>query len=190
MKSENYLLYLKFLKNYNESYVTASTISYFTKVNSETVKKDLSAISKEKGIPKRGRKVSQVIKEIEEYLGFNDEKSAIVIGVGNIGKMVLNYAKDKYGLNIICAFDNDPKIIGKTYQKKQVFEMDKLINLITELKIKVAILCVNDDSVDMVYQMLKDTNIKYIINYTDTFIMSEDIAVIDFDYDLVYSKLN
>ena len=63
-----YLNYLKSLNFSNEDFISNKQISNALNINLEVVKKDLAAISSNKGLPRIGRKVIDLIDDIEKYI--------------------------------------------------------------------------------------------------------------------------
>lgn len=63
------------------------------------------------GKPKIGRNSDGLIKDIENFLGYNNTKDAVLAGVGKLGQALMKYQGfEKYGLNIIAGFDIDETI--------------------------------------------------------------------------------
>lgn len=172
--------YLKYLDSYNDDeYISASKIAEDHDLNEIQVRKDLALISKARGIPNKGFKVRDLKDGIKEFLGYHNSKDAILIGVGNLGKALLSYGGFKeYGLNIVAAFDNNKKIIGKEINSKKIFSMAELKKMTKKLKVHLAIVTVPDDAAQDVANQLCDCDVLAIWNFTSVHIkVNKDIFV-------------
>ncbi|GAG10505.1 unnamed protein product, partial [marine sediment metagenome] len=90
-----------------------------------------------------------------------------LIGVGNLGRALLKYEKFKIqGFEIIAIFDNDPKKIGTIKENIKIQDISRLKHVVEKEKIKMAIITVSPDSTQKVVDMVVDSNIKSILNFT------------------------
>lgn len=160
-----YLQYLKSLSRDSIVHISATSIALALGLNNVQVRKDLASVS-DKGKPKMGYVLTELIKDIESYLGYDNVQSAILIGAGNLGRALLCYEGfSKYNLDIIAAFDKDEKLIGSLIKNKQVFSLNKLKNLCERMKIKIAIITVPDYQAQEVCDLLVESGILAIWNF-------------------------
>ncbi|HQC55238.1 MAG TPA: redox-sensing transcriptional repressor Rex [Clostridia bacterium] len=147
--------------------------------NPSVVKKDLSFALKRSGKPKVGYEIAAVINDIEEFLGYNRLKNAILVGVGKLGQALMGYGGfAKYGLNIIAGFDVDKKIIGKQIAGKMVYPIDYLEKYLEESNIKIGVLTTPQDSAQSVANILVDNGIVGIWNFSTAHLnLPETVAV-------------
>ena len=110
----SYLDLLRRLANDGIKYISCQTIADCLSLNKEQVRKDIALVSQDVGVPNKGRKINDLIKDIEIVLGLNNDYCAVLIGVGSLGTALLNYGGfTNYGLKIIAAFDNKVELIDK-----------------------------------------------------------------------------
>ena len=122
-----YLTYLKEIKDQGEEFISAQKIAKTLNLSEEQVRKDLALISSIEGIPRLGRKIEVLIQDLEKFLGYDDTTSAVLVGVGHLGRALLAYRGfQHYGLNILTAFDVDPAIINTEFAGKKIFDMQKM----------------------------------------------------------------
>ncbi|MHB1357713.1 MAG: winged-helix domain-containing protein, partial [Anaerolineae bacterium] len=77
------------------------------------VRKDLSYLP-ECGRPGVGYSTRALATYLEEYLGLVNDKEAILVGAGNLGRALIFYPGfESYGLHISAVFDNDPGKLGQ-----------------------------------------------------------------------------
>ncbi|MFA5283556.1 MAG: redox-sensing transcriptional repressor Rex [Bacilli bacterium] len=178
---ERYPVYLKYLNNLNQDGVRnvfSWMLSEELGISEEQVRKDFQAISTISGQTKRGRVVIQLIDDIETFLGYRDTTNAILIGAGHLGQAFLNYdGFSDLGLNILAAFDIDEKLIGKTINKKVVFSMNRIENLIPRLSVHIAIIATPAEVADNIAQRLIGLGIEAIWNFAPIHLSYPDIIV-------------
>lgn len=93
------------------------------------------------GRPKTGYSVTELIRTIESYLGWNNVNEAFLVGVGNLGTALLGHERfSKFGLKIVAAFDTNPDKIGQKIHDKPVLPLDELGNLAREMGIHLGII--------------------------------------------------
>ena len=189
----SYLHLLKKLQCEGLEYVHSQMIADYLEINNEKVKKDIALISSISGIPNKGRKIEVLIKDIESILGYDGDINAILIGVGSLGNALLRYDGFKnYGLNIIKGFDVDKNLIGKSINNIEIMDINKINkDLLNQLDSYIAILTVNNDSVDEVCEILTNAGIKGIWNFTSTTLkVDKDVIVEHIDLAVSLARLS
>lgn len=162
-----YLNYLKNLPIEGDTTISATVIAAALGLNDVQVRKDLASVSKG-GRPKVGYVTKELIRDIEHFLGYDDVKSAVIVGVGKLGHALLSYdGFSSYGLNIIAGFDINPKVIGTKVNNKQVFSISKLNDLCTRMKIRLGVIVVPDDKAQAVCDEFTESGILAILNFSD-----------------------
>lgn len=136
-----YLSYLRRLNNDGKEFVSASKIGEVLDVQHTQVRKDI-ALTGAQGVPKRGHKVKELIKKIEEFLGWDNTEDAFLVGAGNIGKALVGYSgfSEKGGIRIVSVFESDNRKVGQSINGIKVLPISKLVNLLKRMKIKIGII--------------------------------------------------
>lgn len=161
-----YLRHIISLKDVGKRTVTSQNISESTKINSAEVRRDLIyfGIKGKRGV---GFSIDDLIGSFNKILGYEGNVRIVLLGAGNLGKAILNYKMlNKFGFHIEYVFDSNENIIGKKISGKEVFDISNLKNIIKDKSLKVAILAVSTDAAQYVTNLLVDSGIKVIINYT------------------------
>ena len=161
-----YLKHIVQLKGVGKRTVTSLEISSRTKINSAEIRRDLIffGLKGKRGV---GFNIEELISSFNKILGYNDGVHVALVGVGNLGKAILNYKiLDKFGFKIEDVFDNDPDVIGKTISGRKVKDILEMKNVIQEKRINVAIIAVPEDSAQKVTDILVEAGIRVVINYT------------------------
>ncbi len=162
----SYLHILKRLEKSGNEFV--STMELIERLDFEAVliRKDLSGLGL-KGIPRKGYPLKELIAAIEDYLGWNKTDEAFLVGAGALGQALLGYSLfDEKGLQIVAAFDHDPQKVGVEIHGKPVFPVAKLSNLAHRMGIRVAILCVPWQDAQKIADLLVESGIKAIWNFS------------------------
>ena len=170
-----YMSYLKSLDTQQVEYVSSSTVAEALDMNDVQVRKDLAAVCKTAGIPKKGFVVRDLIGGISDFLGYSQGNDAILIGAGNLGMALMSYRGfDNYGINIVAAFDSRPEVIDN----KKVFDISRLDEICKKLNVKIGIITVPDTAAQKVCDLLVKSGILAIWNFAPTHIKApEEILV-------------
>lgn len=136
----SYLNYLKSLPG-GDHYISATTIANALGLGDVQVRKDLASIS-DAGRRRTGRSRDQLIRDIEDYLGFTSSTPTVVIGAGIMGQAFLDYSGfDNSGLNILACFDHNPGL-RQSLRGKPVYPMEALTAFCREHQVRLGIIAV------------------------------------------------
>lgn len=160
-----FLNYLKSLPKDGASNISATAIANALGLNDVQVRKDLALVSNG-GRPKIGYITQNLINDIEQFLGYDDVNSAVIVGAGNLGHALLSYSGFvKYGFDIVAAFDSNPSTVGTAVNGKQILPVDKLRDLCSRMKIRIGIVTVPDSQAQAVCDVLVDSGVLAIWNF-------------------------
>ncbi len=175
----NYLRYLKELQDEGVEYASAPMIADKMGVTSVLVKKDLLPVIQSQGKPKLGYQVKTLIDDINQFLGYDNTKDAIIVGVGSLGKALVGYEGFKaYGLNICAGFDVNPEIANTEIRGVKILPVSKLINLVERLHVHIGIITVPKEYAQEIADMMVRAGIIAIWNWAPAHInVPENVAV-------------
>ena len=134
-------------------------------VSSAQIRKDLSFFG---GFGKQGTgyNVINLLESLRGILNLNQIWEVVLVGVGHLGQALLSYQGfSRNGFEIIMAFDNDPKIIGKTFAGIKVTDVNELQNHICPRGVPIAILTVPAGNAQEMADQLIRCGVKAILNY-------------------------
>lgn len=90
-----------------------------------------------------GYNIEDLHTEIGKILGLDKSYSAVLIGAGNLGQAIANYAGFRNaGFEIKALFDANPKVIGLKIREFEILDSDFIEEYIKENNIDIGILCV------------------------------------------------
>ena len=161
-------LYIRALTQMSEegqAVVRSKSLGDRLQITPAQIRKDLSYFGRF-GKQGRGYKIASLIEELTNILGLNRQWNSCIVGVGRLGKAIINYPGFvPEGFKIVAAFDNDESKIGQTVNEIQILPMNKIRSIVKENDIKIAILAVPATIAQSVISDLVDTNVKAILNY-------------------------
>lgn len=161
----NYKNLLKQLKSLGFKKVFSDNMSDTLEISSSLVRKDFGIFGIT-GNRKGGYEIDSVLARIDEILGKDMVQKIIVIGAGRIGKALMHYSGFRSdGIEIVAAFDTDSNIIDEK-SDPPIYSIDKLADFIKKNKIQIAILTVPKLAAKHVIDILKDTKIMGVLNFT------------------------
>lgn len=163
-------LYYQFLKKFRHDgggdFISATQMGNDLNILPIQIRKDLE-VTDAAGRPKIGYGVVELMKKIEDFLGWNNVDDAFLVGVGNLGSALLGYDGFKeYGLNIVAAFDNDENKVGTEIAGKKVLHVNKMADMIRRMGIKMGILTVPASRAQEMATMMADAGIRAIWNFS------------------------
>ncbi|MCF2651757.1 redox-sensing transcriptional repressor Rex [Anaeromassilibacillus senegalensis] len=173
-----YLNYIKQLGDNRPEHISATTIAEALRLNHVVVRKDLASVSSA-GKPKIGYVTADLVKQLENFLGYNDVDDAIIVGAGKLGRALLAYnGFQACGMNIVAAFDIDETLYEEDYFGKRVLPMDKLMDLCERMKVRIGIIAVPAENAQAICNLLVESGILAIWNFAPVHLdVPDDILV-------------
>ena len=163
----SYLAYLKGLPEGTATHISATALANALGMGEVQVRKDLAMVS-DGGRPKVGYLREALIDDIEQFLGYDNTTDAVIIGAGKLGQALMGYKGfDEYGLNILAAFDRNPKM-EMTDDGKPVYTMDKLEKFCRSHKVLMGIITVPGEGAQEVCDQLIACGIKAVWSFAPT----------------------
>lgn len=125
-----------------------------------------------------GYNVSNLKQELAAILGLDKGRKAIIIGVGNLGRALINnFNFQRCGVILLAAFDTDSGMIGSHLNGVLVKQVDELDNFQKQFKPEIAILTMPKTAAQKVSEKLSKNGIKGIWNFTTVDLHLEGIGV-------------
>lgn len=174
-----YLRYLKLKEAEGAEYISSVALADAMQENPAVVKKDLSMAVVSEGKPKVGYYIPDLVRDIESFMGYDNEKDAVLVGAGKLGQALLGYGGfEKYGLNIVTGFDVDKYIVGTEIHGKKILHTDKLADVVRKTGIKIAVLTLPAAYAQEMADRLVAAGIRAIWNFSPvTLNLPDNVAV-------------
>ena len=134
-------------------------------VSPEQVRKDFSEYQI-RGNKKAGYEIDELIFQFDRIFQKDKIHNVIIVGIGNIGTALSNYQGFRNnGIIIKAAFDKDTSKVKSDFPVP-VYPIENLPSYVKSNQIKIAILAVPFDSAQSVANLMVDSGIKGIMNFT------------------------
>ncbi len=173
-----YLRKLEELEAQGIARVSSSELGNLLGLTPSQIRQDFSCFG-EFGQQGYGYNVSALKEEIAKILGTDRGYSAVLIGVGNIGRALMdNFCFSAWGCNLLCAFDINKDIIGRQINGIPIKSMDELPAFLAENKVDLAVLAVPKEFALSVTDALTENGIEAIWNFTNVDIAEPDSPLI------------
>ena len=184
-----YLRRLLFLAEQRQQNVSSKGLAELLGVNPSQIRKDFSYFGVF-GTPGVGYKTEKLIKQIKKILRLDVVRKAALVGVGNLGSVVLSYPGFMvYGLGIVAVFDTDAKKIGRKVNNITIENTSKLQTL-RRRKIELAIIAVPPDAAQKTAEALVKAGVKGILNFSPCYIaVPRKVKVITIDIAMDLARL-
>ncbi|MCH7281849.1 redox-sensing transcriptional repressor Rex [Clostridioides difficile] len=113
-----------------------------------------------------GYNVEALHTEIGKILGLDRPYNAVLVGAGNLGQAIANYAGfRKAGFEIKALFDANPRMIGLKIREFEVLDSDTLEDFIKNNNIDIAVLCIPKNGAQEVINRIVKAGIKGVWNF-------------------------
>ncbi len=145
--------------------VSSQQLGSLLQMTPAQIRKDLSYFGRF-GKQGRGYDVRFLLHELQEILGLDREWRACLVGVGRLGRAIINYPGFyRENFRIVAAFDGDLAQVGNTIGEFNVQPMAELSDTVIEKKISIGIVAVPAQQAQNVIDVLISNDIKGILNY-------------------------
>ncbi len=162
-----YLRKLDELTEKGVSRISSSELGQQLGLTASQIRQDFSCFG-EFGQQGYGYNVTALRAQIATILGLDRGFSAVLIGVGNIGRaLVDNFCFSSWGCHLCAAFDIDPRLIGTTMNGIPIYSMEQLETYLKENSVDVAVLTVPKEVAIKVTERLTSCGIEAIWNFTN-----------------------
>lgn len=161
-----YLAYVSLLRERGVEYVSSTGIARGINVDASQIAKDLSFLDI-KGKTRIGYEVALLEHKLEEFLGFRKRHRAAIIGVGSLGRALMqDSGLTNYGLEVVSGFDVDPSKIGTSHEGIPVYDVAELANKARELNMEIGIVTVPVEYAQAAADAIINAGLKAIWNFT------------------------
>lgn len=163
-----YLRALGLLKAEGIEFVSSRGLGERLRMTPAQIRKDLSYFGKF-GRQGRGYNVNRLHSELQQILGLNRQWMMAVVGVGRLGRAIMDYKGFiPEGFKVIAAFDKDPNMIGKKLSGVIIEDIAVLEKSVKEKNVHIAIVAVPWAEAQEVIDKLVQGGIRAILNYAPT----------------------
>ncbi len=115
-----------------------------------------------------GYNVEKLRDEIGEILGINRGHTAVVLGVGNLGRaLIQNFKFGNNGVGVEAAFDIDDDVIGTSVGNIPVYSIDELDDFLVQHRVDIGVITVPRSVAATMAERLVRGGVKGIWNFAN-----------------------
>ena len=119
------------------------------------------------GTLRKGYIIQELIDLIGDIIDTKEGLNVAVVGIGNLGRAMINYFNGKRTkLSIVAGFDSNPDKIDRIYSGVKGYHIDQMGEIIKKENISIAIITVPAGAAPEIADKLVNAGIKGILNYT------------------------
>lgn len=173
-----YYRYLGELREQGVERISSGDLSKMMNVTASQIRQDLNHFG---GFGQQGYgyNVNYLFDEIGNILGLKEEHKMVVVGAGNLGQAIANYANfDKRGFKIVALFDKNPELIGKKTRNGEIRNIEELYDFVVKEKIEIVALTLPKEPASEIAEKLVGCGIKAFWNFAHTDLhVNKDVLV-------------
>lgn len=125
-----------------------------------------------------GYNIEKLQEELGAILGLRAGRTAILLGVGNLGRALLNnFNFSASGFELLCAFDANPDLIGRSFGGHEVKAAAELDAYIAEHHPDVAVLTIPRGNAPAIARDLVERGVRGLWNFTGEDLHLEGLGV-------------
>ena len=145
----DYLRYLKSLNSGAGDNISAAAIARALRFGDVQVRKDLGAVSGA-GKPRVGYNTRELIANLEDALGLNNRRSAVLVGAGRLGRALMDFEGfSEYGVEVAAAFDI-ADMAAATESGKPILPMTHFEAFLSQRHVDIGIITVPQEAAQQV----------------------------------------
>ena len=174
-----YYRYLGELLENGVERISSNDLSKKMKVTASQIRQDLNNFG---GFGQQGYgyNVKYLYTEIAKILGIDRQHNLIIIGAGNLGQAIANYANfERRGFIIKGMFDVNPRLIGLVVRGIEIRGVEELEKFIVENDVQIAALTIPKTKAPEIADRLVKAGIKAIWNFAHTDLQVPDDVVVE-----------
>lgn len=147
--------------------ISSSALGTAMNLTASQIRQDLSCFG-EFGQQGYGYNVESLRNEVAEILGMSRGHTAVILGVGNLGRALIeNFSFQRCGFQLTAAFDVDPELIGHEISGIRIHSADELEAYLREEPASVGVLTVPKSAADTMARRLIQSGVKGLWNFTN-----------------------
>ena len=187
-----YYRYLKELERIGIERISSQELSKKMGIKATQIRQDLNCFG---GFGQQGYgyHVKMLKKEIKNIIGLNRTYNVVLVGAGNMGQALANYAGfEKEGFHIKAIFDINPKLIGNKIRSKEILDIDTLHEYAKKQDVDICIITAPKESAQAIADTAIGVGIRSIWNFAPIDVEAregvcvENVHLNDSLYTLVY----
>jgi len=161
-----YLRCLMFLEQSGTETISSQELADRFHLNSAQIRKDLACFG-EFGTRGVGYNVSRLKQQLVHTLGIDRKRNVLIVGAGNLGMALADYAGfNRGGFEIVALVDVDPEKVGRTSRSGiPVLPYVRLGDIVRENAVEIGVIAVTPESAQDVHDTLVAAGVVAVLNF-------------------------
>ncbi len=159
--------------------ISSGELSRMMNVTASQIRQDLNNFG---GFGQQGYgyNVKYLYNEVAKILGLDRQHNVIIIGAGNLGQALANYANfERTGFVIKGMFDVNPRLIGLVVRGIEIRGVEELEKFVEENDVEIAALTIPKSKAPEIADRLVNAGIKAIWNFAHIDLKVPDDVVVE-----------
>jgi redox-sensing transcriptional repressor len=156
-------------------------------VGSAKLRKDLSHLGSY-GTRGVGYDVEYLVYQISRALGLTQHYRVAIIGVGNLGHALANYAGfASRGFEVAALIDADPRLVGQRVAGMEIRHLDELEQIVTDHEVSIGVIATPGSAAQEVCDRLVSCGVTSVLNFAPTVLSvpeTVDVRKVDLSIEL------
>lgn len=164
--------------------ISSEELGSLAGVSPSTVRQDFLYFDEIEGKAKIGYEVTKLKEALKNIFKLNSKTHAVIIGAGSLGQSIAGYDSFKKSKIVFDSFfDNSPNKIGRLYKGIFVRDIKYLKDYLEEnRRIKIVIICVPPKEAQGIVNMVVDSGIKMIWNFSPTILKVPSDVYVEYEH--------
>lgn len=162
-----YFRYLRELIRNDIMRISSRELSEKMNITASQIRQDLNCFG---GFGQQGYgyNVKFLYSEISHILGVENSITAIIVGIGNMGKALVNNPLfEKRGIKVMGLFDTDPNVINTTYGDLTVMDAKNVTQFINDNNIDIVVLTIPKAAAQETFNSISESCVRGIWNFSN-----------------------
>ncbi len=154
----------------DETTVSSDRLAAMAGVNAAKVRKDLSYLGSY-GTRGVGYDVDYLVHQISRELGLTHDWPVAIVGLGNLGRALANYAGfSARGFQVAALVDADPAKVGRSVGGIPIDSIEDLDRVVEERGIAIGVIATPPEAAQDVADRLVATGVRSVLNFAPTIV--------------------
>lgn len=174
-----YYRYLGDLLDNGITRISSNDLSKKMRVTASQIRQDLNKFGCF-GQQGYGYNVEMLYEEIKKILGLDKVYNLVIIGGGNLGQALANYANfARRGFKFIGIFDKNPNLIGHRIHDIEIMDINNLDDFLKKHKVDIAVMAIPKTNATKISPILIDNGVKGIWNFSHIDLHTPDNVIVE-----------
>lgn len=148
------------------SKIYSHTLGLHSDCSAAQVRNDIRYIGYN-GTPANGYDINDLINSISEFIDPPATTNACVVGIGNLGRAILDYCYNKNPkIRFVASFETDKQKIGRVISGCKCYDINQIETIVIKEKISLAVLAIPESSAQAITDKLVASGVGGFLNYT------------------------